>query len=65
MEKLIEFLAPFCMCLVFFIIVYGLILLSRKRCPNCNTLSKFSGMGGTKYTQFYCKKCKETFWKEN
>lgn len=35
------------------------------KCPKCNCKSLATGIGGTKFHQYYCKSCQDTFWKPN
>lgn len=33
-----------------------------KRCPICKSKCRTTGIAGTTYKQWYCKKCEQTFW---
>lgn len=46
------------------IIISGFILyfFDYKKCKKCKTKSYNTQLSGNKYRQYYCKKCKETFW---
>lgn len=52
-----------------FILIWSVavaLLLHRKReCPVCKTKSSSTGVSGSSFKQYWCKKCENTFWLDN
>ncbi|AZA91153.1 Uncharacterised protein [Chryseobacterium nakagawai] len=46
------------------LLVIPILFLHRKH-KNCGGWSFPSGVGGSEYTQYKCKKCKEVYWRKN
>lgn len=47
------------------IFMITLVYLGLPRCPKCGKRCKHTGIGGSEFTQFTCRKCEEVFWRRN
>ncbi len=46
---------------IILLVIYSIII-NLKKCPKCNKKSLPTGISGSKYKQYYCSKCRNTFW---
>ena len=49
--------------LLFAVIIAKLIDVAK--CPICSKISRSNGHAGSKYSGYYCSRCKKSFWKEH